>query len=247
MEFTDFWAIIERDHSIQNPITVDKLMLLADYCQVDHGLRVLDVGCGKGTLLRLWATHWQIQGTGVDINPHFIAEAQQQAQAQGVHAQLSFVETPANAFSIKPASYDIVTNIGAIFALGTLKEAAVWMRRAVQPDGMIALGTPYLTEALPDDFLREETDGPVTTYSLSDTVADIEAQGLDCMAVIAASHDDLDRYASLCLRAARQWARAHVNHPARADLLRGVAAAHKRYLRWERRYFGWAVIVAMPR
>jgi SAM-dependent methyltransferase len=246
MQLTDFWAIIERDHSIQNPITIDKLMLLADYCQVDHGMRVLDLGCGKGTLLRTWATHWQIQGTGIDINPHFLAEARQQAQAQGVHAQLSFVETPAREFSIE-ASYDIVTNIGAIFALGTLNEAAAWMRRAVQLDGMVALGTSYLTETLPDEFLREEMDVPVTTYSLSDTVADIEAQDLDCVAVIAASHDDLDRYASLCLRAARLWARTHVNHPARADLLRGVAAAHKRYLRWERRYFGWAVIVAMPR
>ncbi len=67
MHFTDAWAIRERDHDIQNPLSPAKLALLADYCRVRDGLRVLDVGCGKGVLLRTWAQQWAIDGTGLKL------------------------------------------------------------------------------------------------------------------------------------------------------------------------------------
>ena len=48
----EFFATIERYHTIQNPTSQEKLDLAARYCGIRDGMRVLDVGCGKGWMLR---------------------------------------------------------------------------------------------------------------------------------------------------------------------------------------------------
>jgi len=69
MHFTKFFSVVERDLEILNPTSHEKLMLLADYCSVREGDRVLDVGSGKGYMLRRWAERFGIEGTGLEINP----------------------------------------------------------------------------------------------------------------------------------------------------------------------------------
>ena len=75
MHFTKFFSVVERDPEILNPTSHDKLMLLADYCDIRDGARVLDVGSGKGYMLRQWARRFGIEGTGLEINPSFVAQA----------------------------------------------------------------------------------------------------------------------------------------------------------------------------
>ncbi len=50
-------------------------MLLADYCGIRDGDHVLDVGSGKGYMLHQWARRFGIEGTGLEINPSFVAQA----------------------------------------------------------------------------------------------------------------------------------------------------------------------------
>jgi cyclopropane fatty-acyl-phospholipid synthase-like methyltransferase len=83
MHFTKFFSVVERNLEILNPISPEKLMLLADYCGVRDGDRVLDVGSGKGYMLREWAKRWMIEGTGLEINPSFVAQARSRASAEG--------------------------------------------------------------------------------------------------------------------------------------------------------------------
>ncbi len=241
MHFTDAWAIRERDHDIQNPLSPAKLALLADYCRVRDGLRVLDVGCGKGVLLRTWAQQWAIDGTGLEINPHFVAAAREQAAAGGVAERVRFAEGAALDFRPEPASYDIVMCIGASFALGGFDEALRWMRRALKPNGVLAIGevfaneTPFPPEARHEQF----RDLPATVAVLHEN--DLELTGL-----IAASPDDWDHYVSRHWRAVGEWAHHNPGHPHRVDLLEQNSTAQQRYFGWERRYLGWAIFVAKP-
>ena len=61
MHSTKFSSVVERDLEILNPTSYEKLMLLADYCSISKGDRVLDVGSGKGYMLRRWAECFGIQ------------------------------------------------------------------------------------------------------------------------------------------------------------------------------------------
>lgn len=241
MHGAEFWAIAERDHAIQNPSSPEKLLLLADYCRVRDGMRVLDVGCGKGWLLRAWASRWAIRGVGLEINPAFVAVARAQAEAVGVADRLTLVEGPALAYTPQPGGYDIVTCVGASFALGSFDEAVAWMRRALKPGGALAIGEPFVRET------PAAGSASAPYRDLAGTAAALERQGLALRGLIEAAPDDWDRYLSQQWRAVEEWAAEQPEHPERGAMLRTVAAARERYLRWERRYIGWAIFVAAPR
>lgn len=241
MHFTDYWAIVERDHDIQNPTSPAKLALLANYCRVHDGVRVLDIGCGKGWLLRTWAQQWAIDGTGLEINQHFVATAREQAAVLGVAERVQFVQGPALDFQLEPASYDIVLCIGASFALDGFDGALRWMRRALKPNGVLAIGEVFANETpFPPDVRAEQP------HDLPNTVAALEKHGLALTGLIAASPDDWDHYVSQHWHAAHEWARANPDHPDREDVVKGINTAQQRYITWERRCLGWAIFVAQP-
>ena len=241
MHFTDFFAIIERDLSIQNPLSPAKLARLVDYCRVRDGSRVLDIGCGKGFLLRTWAQQWAIDGTGLEINPHFLAVAHEQSAAMGVAERVRFVAGPALDFQTEPASYDIVMCIGASFALGGFDEALPWMRRALKGDGVLAIGEVFANETpYPPEAIAQHV------YDLPGTVDVLQQHGLDLTGLIAASTEDWDHYESMHWRAGYEWAADNPHHADRAELLQHNAQWRKRYLGGGRRYLGWGIFVTKP-
>lgn len=241
MHFTDYWAIVERDHPIQNPSSPAKLERLAQYCGVRDGFSVLDIGCGKGGLLNRWAERWAIDGTGLEINPHFVAAARTDAEASGTGDRIRWIEGSAREFKPQPASYDIVTCIGASFALGSFKEAVTWMRRAVKPGGVLAIGEIFANETPFPAAARDQQP-----LDLAATVAALQAHDLDLIGLIAASHDDWDHYVSQQWRTADAWARSNPEHPHRADVLHAITDAQRAYWAWQRRFLGWAIFVARP-
>lgn len=239
MHFTEYWAIVERDHTIQNPSSPEKLALLAEYCRLRDGLRILDVGCGKGWLLRTWASQWAIDGTGLEINPHFVATARSAATTAGLDDRVRFVEGPALDFEPEPHSYDVVMCIGAAFALGDYAAAVPWMRRALRPGGVLAIGEVFANELpfppeMGDEFARD----------LATTVGVLSDNDLDLTGMIVASLDDWDRYESQHWRAVHEWAAENPDHADRDELLRANVTSREHYLRWQRRYLGWAIFVA---
>ncbi len=246
MNPTEYWSIVECRHTLQNPTSPEKLGLLADYCRVGEGARVLDVGSGKGWLLSTWAKAWRIDGTGLELSPWFVAEARRRAEAEGVADRLCFIEGPARDFVPEPASYDVVLCIGASFALGTFDEAVTWMRRAVKPDGVLAIGEPFLSRPLPPEVAA--LAGPVAAQwrSLADTVAALEAHDLELCGLITASQDDWDRYESPHWSAAREWAAENPDHPGREELLQWAREGREAYLSWQRDYLGWSIFAAAP-
>ncbi len=244
MHFTEYWSIVERNHTIQNPSSPQKMRLLAEYCQVRDGLRVLDVGSGKGYLLRTWAKEWRIEGTGLEINPWFVAEARACAEDAGVAGGITFVEGPAIEFTPEPGAYDIVLCIGASFALADFDRAVPWMLSALKPDGVLAIGEPFLNQRpLPLEVAAIVGPELAGLRDLAGTVTAFEGHGLELNGFIAASPDDWDRYESPHWPAAREWARANPDHPEREDLLRQAHESRAAYFRWQRQYLGWGIFV----
>lgn len=240
MQETEYWSILERDHRIQNPTTAEKLILVAEYCRVGDGSHVLDVGCGKGWLLRSMAEAWEIEGTGLEINPHFIAEAQRLSEEEGSDDRLTFVQGPALAFEPEESSYDLVLCIGASFALGSFSQALAWTRDAMRPGGYLAIGEPFMERPT-----GEGTDGDHTAWlSLAGTVAEIERHDLTLTGLITASTDDWDHYYSLRWRAVREWADENPEHPDRDEVLSRVGRERATYLERDRGSLGWGIFIA---
>ncbi len=239
----EFFAAIERYHTVQNPTSEDKLDLAARYCGLRDGMRVLDVGCGKGWMLRRLASRFDIRATGLEINRIFAAQAQEQCAAEGLNGRIDIVQGDAMAYQAEPASFDLVICIGASFALGGFESALDWMSRAAKPGAAIAIGEVFAKELpLPPELLSDpglRRDHPERT--LWDTVEIMRGRGLPLRGLIEASTDDWDRYHSLHWQAAMDWALENPGHPD-ASLLKDPNP-QRRALELDRRYQGWAIFV----
>jgi SAM-dependent methyltransferase len=240
----EFFATIERYHTIQNPISEEKLDLAMRYCGVRDGMRILDVGCGKGWLLRRLASRFDIHVTGLEIYPTFAAEARRLAAADNLDDRIQIVEGPALDFRPEPASFDVVMCIGASFALGGFEPALDWMSHAAKRGGAIALGEVFAIELPypPQVSLgaRAETDYP--NRSLWTTVEAMRACGMRLRGIVEASIDDWNRYHSLHMQAAIDWTLENPGHPDAAKL--NDPAEMRRNLELDGRDLGWAIFVA---
>jgi SAM-dependent methyltransferase len=246
MHFTKFFSVVERDRDLEilNPTSREKLMLLDDYCAIRDGARVLDVGSGKGYMLREWSKRWRIEGTGLEINPSSVAQARSRASEEGVGGALTFVEGDAKDFFPDPEGYDTVACIGAPFAIGSFEEAVEWMLGALKPSGALAIGDVFLQAPLPEEVAEREGIGPGDYRTLEEIAAVLEERGLALDGMIAGSPDDWDRYASASWRAAHAWAAANPDDPDRSEILSLTDGCRKEHLRFTRRYLGWAMYVA---
>jgi SAM-dependent methyltransferase len=243
MDPLQFYEIVERDLDLQNPMAEGTLDALAAAAGVGEGSRVLDVGSGKGALLRRWSRLHAIDGTGLELNPAFVRDARERAVRDGGIGRVHFVEGPARAFAAERGAYDVAACLGAPFAIGDFGEAVAWLRAAVRSGGAIVIGDRYLAEPL--GATRGEVDDEVAALPDLAGVHDrLASHGLTVTAVFGSSTADWDRYLSAWWTAAADWAEANPDHPDRAELLAEVAADRERYLRIERRHVGWAAWVA---
>lgn len=52
MHFLEFFTIVEEDRDVLNPVSPGALDRVADYAGLRDGQSVLDIGSGKGAVLR---------------------------------------------------------------------------------------------------------------------------------------------------------------------------------------------------
>jgi cyclopropane fatty-acyl-phospholipid synthase-like methyltransferase len=183
MEVLQFFTIIERDHSYQNPTSAEKLDLLIDYSVVADGHRVLDVGCGKGWLLQRIAEKFSVEAEGIELNPAFIEEGKARIARSTLKGEIRFHQMPALEFSGEPATYDVCCCIGASFAIGTFEEMLAWLRPFVRPGGIIALGDIYArARSIADESAEHFAGGTVRT--LQDTILQLNQGGFTLIGLI---------------------------------------------------------------
>lgn len=242
MDILDYFTIIERFHTFQNPTSAEKLDRLIDYCGIKDGQRILDVGCGKGYLLRRIAEKFDVSADGIDLNPPFIEEANSGLRNTRLRGKVTFHQMPAREFSGKPEGYDVGMCIGASFAIGTFEEMLPWLRTFIRPGGVLAVGDIYARSVpvLPESAIHF-AGGKIRT--LQDTVDLLGEAGLTLTGLIDASLDDWDQYESKHWRAADLWARENPDHPYRAEFLERNEQFKHHHIHFDRDALGWAIFV----
>jgi ubiquinone/menaquinone biosynthesis C-methylase UbiE len=108
--------------------------------QLEPGFRVLDVGCGTGTLaLQIARTHPEVQVTGVDPDPKALARARRKAERAG--AAVHFDEAFAHALPYPESHFDRVFSSFMFHHLErTAKQSMLAeVRRVLTPGGRLEL------------------------------------------------------------------------------------------------------------
>ena len=111
---------------------------LCDVLRVGPGDRVLDIGCGPGTLALEAARLGAAQVTGVDFSAEMVALAQREGAGQGL---VEFIEGDATALPVLSESFEVAASaFGVIFA-PTPRLAMAEMHRALVPGGRAGILT----------------------------------------------------------------------------------------------------------
>jgi SAM-dependent methyltransferase len=202
---------------------------------------VVDVGCGKGSLLLAMTTAHPVEAVGLESNPVFAAAVRDAITAGGLASKARIVEGPALDFRVLPGSFDVAACIGATFALGGLEPSLDWLAQAVRPGGRIAIGEPFALGNWTPDVRRRWPEYDRTLPAIAEA---LQRRRLDLTGIVATSVDDWDHYESQHWRAAARWLRANPDDPDAAWLARRISADRSDYLTQERNCFGWAVFIA---
>jgi SAM-dependent methyltransferase len=235
-----YFVVAEREHALQNPTSVEKLVLVGERLRLGPGSRLLDVASGRGGPALVLARTFGSSGEGVEIEPEFHAAAIARAEEEGLGDRVSFRLGDASGARYEPEGYDAVLCLGATFVFGGVAGTVEALLPAVRPGGHIVVGEPYWrTWPLPVDY--ERGDEPYT--SLEATVATIESHGVRVVGLVDSTRDDWDRYETLHWRAVEEWLAANGTDPDADDVRARHERAKRAYLHHGREVMGWAIFV----
>jgi precorrin-6B methylase 2 len=237
-----YYAVAERDHDIQNPLSPEKIRLLGERLRLGPETHVLDVAAGKCAPAVILAGEFGCRITAIEKAPEFAAAARARVAAAKLTERIEVVEADASGADLGRDRYDVAMCLGASFVWDGLQGTLSALAPAARNGGTVVVGEPYWRRwPLPDGI---DDQGYVT---LAGTVERFDVSGLAPEGLIASSEDDWDRYETLHWRALEEWLAANPDDP---DAPR-IRELHERnrdeYLRWQRELLGWAIFVGRKR
>ena len=233
-----YHEISESSHRIMNPLSGEKLLLLGDICRIGPETRILDLACGKGELICLFAKRLGATGVGIDVHAPFLVAARERAAELGVGDSVRFIEGDAGAPAALTGRFDVVSCVGATWIGGGLAGTLELMNRWAAPQAWLLVGEPYWAEH-PPDFLRRDLEVGQTFADLAGTLDRFETAGMDLAEMVLASCDDWDRYETSQWLNVADWLVAHPDHPDASEVRERRDASRRSYLAHERRCLGW--------
>jgi SAM-dependent methyltransferase len=114
---------------------------LFDAAEVRPGDCVLDIGCGCGETTRL-AARAAVSGSalGVDLSARMLERARERSAAEGI-GNVAFEEADAQVHRFEAATFDLAMSRTGVMFFDDPDAAWVNIRRALRPDGRLALVT----------------------------------------------------------------------------------------------------------
>ncbi|MGX1307041.1 SAM-dependent methyltransferase [Amorphus suaedae] len=139
--YTRFHEVMAEDSGLTVlPALVDAILPLVPGLteRLEAGIRVLDVGCGRGRALHLLArTFPNSRFTGFDLSEEAIGWARSQAAAEGLE-NIAFEVRDLSDFDVSapPACFDLVTSFDAVHDQAKPRALLAGIRRTLAEDGV---------------------------------------------------------------------------------------------------------------
>jgi SAM-dependent methyltransferase len=248
MDTWKFYDITHREHVVCNPTSEDKLARLVGLLRLPAEARVVDIACGKGEFLIRLAEAYGIGGTGVDISPFCIADAQRRLHTRAPGAEVVFRQMNGSDFRPEaPHSLALASCIGASWVFGGHAGTLDALLGMVAPGGWVIVGEPFWLHKPSEEYLAALGVPEDVFGTHSGNVEAGELRGLDLTHTFVSSKDDWDRYEGLQWYASAEYARSQPDDPDVPELLERVAKAKLEYLRWGRETLGWAIYIFRQR
>ncbi len=242
MDMWKYFGITHTNHTIMNPMSLDKAGKLVELLQLTDGGRVLDVACGKAEFLCLIAERYDVTGTGIELSPHTISAARQNVEARNLGNRIELLHTDGGTYAPdKIGRLDLVSCIGASWVYqghaGTLKA----LMKMARPGGLVLVGEPFWRGEPDPEYLKLTDTTPDMCGSHIGNLKTGEELGLTFLYSLVSNQDDWDHYEGLQWQAAERYAVDRPDDPDVEVLLRVIRRNRDAYLSWGRDCLGWAM------
>jgi SAM-dependent methyltransferase len=210
MQRSDWSRIAHGQLEFMGPYDETSFERLLEGTGLPVGARVLDLGCGKGALLRWLASRAPIDGTGVDLHPGT-------RPIPGVR----LVAGDARSFPAEPESFDLVCSVGAVSDIG--QPAAL-----ARPGGLVLLAEGYWRQTPSDVYLAALR---ATIDDLQDwqaTLAIGAPHGLTLVRALPSTVEQWDRYEATWAANGERCAAQHPGERGLAEFLDWIRNGRRR-------------------
>ncbi len=121
------------------PGGVDLYRQIALLTEMGEDNEVLDVACGKGVSLEYFVKEFGAHGSGVDVDPAMIEQAEARSREEGIADRLQFQTGRSDALPYRDEIFDVT--VGEIALCNHCEPAAAIdeLVRVTKPDGIIVL------------------------------------------------------------------------------------------------------------
>jgi len=174
---------------------------------------VVDLGCGWGELLlRIVAACPGARGVGVDVDGPDIARGRGNAIARKLSDRVTFVEGPAAA-NLRRA--DLVLNLGAYHAFGSVAEALRALYDLVNPGGRLLFGAEFWERPPTGEQLANMWPG-ISADDCTDLVGLVDratAAGFRPLRIATATRGEWEDFESGLAADSEEWLLSNAGHP----------------------------------
>jgi len=241
----DRWKYIDvlhREHVLCNPLSLAKLDEIVELLRLAPGARILDLGCGKGEPLCRMVERWDATAIGVDLSPYSARLALDRAKERGLEDKIEIREQNGADFTADPASFDVVSCMGASWIFGGLSGTLAALARWTRPGGTVVMGEPFWKREPSAEHLEATGHKRDSFLDHHGNVQSGTQHGLAYLHAVVSSEDDWDRYEGYHYYSAENWAAQNPDDPDVENILSLARRyADDSYLRWGREELGWAV------
>ena len=244
MDIWKYFDITHREHVFCNPMSVEKFEELIALLRLEPGAKVIEIATGKGEFILRLAERYKVEGTGIDISPYYVSDAEKKCKERLPDSRLTFLVMDGASYQPdKTVSHDLAACIGASWIYGGHKETLKALKGMTAPGGWVVVGEPYWRQEPAAEYLKA-TGEDRSMFGLHYENAQAGQElGLELVYTLVSSPDDWDRYEGLQWYAATQWAAGHPDDPDMGKVLERLRKNRANYLRWGRETVGWSIYV----
>lgn len=241
MDRLRFSAIAHRRLALCSPFSSATIDRVIEALELAPGARVLDLGCGKAELLVRIVERWGATGVGVDLSPHFLAEARDKVAARLPCGGVTLIEADVAAFTAEPGSFDLAINVGATWLQGGYRGTLRALSGLVRPGGLLLVGDGYWRREPDPEQLAAFGATRDEHASHEGNVAAGVAEGSRLLYTAASSEADWDHYEGMYWGQVERYALERPDDPEIEEMLARARMMRDSYFAWRRDVMGFAV------
>lgn len=228
---------------LNSPIGQESLSRLVEDLARAQPATVLDHGCGWGELLlTILEAVPNARGTGIDVHGPDIERARVAARHRHLAERATFIRG-ASADSTERA--DLVLNIGAWQAFGTIQDALSVLHHSTNPSGRLVFGTEIWSAPPSEDQLAHMWEGATADECLllPDLIEVVAHAGWRVLDLRTSTLQEWEEFECGHLRDREEWLASNPDYTSASEVRDELNKTRMSWLRGHREVMGFVTLI----